>query len=302
MVEHEEIFPHSHALGKGKACKTDSDLHHRGVSDDSTAQELVIRPIGFIRCGKAVKFEALHQPDESAAEENVLEILPQEELRRGLQDLKGFSRIWLIWWFHRNDTWRSLVLPPRGVAQRRGVFATRSPHRPNAIGMTPVKLLGIDGFRLHLGPCDLVDGTPVFDIKPYIPAYDAFPEETAGWLDEVDAWMEQEPSYRVNYGAQAAAQVKWLRDTWQIDFTARVEEILSRDPSPHRTRRVRSKGDSHYEIGCGAWRARFVVVENNVCIVKITAGFPMKLLCAEYADEVPDREAQLAFLQLWQIE
>ncbi len=272
------------------------------MSDDSTAQELLIRPIGFIRCAKAVKFEALHQPDESAAEENVLEISPQEELRRGLQDLEGFSRIWLLWWFHRNDTWRSLVLPPRGVAQRRGVFATRSPHRPNAIGMTPVKLLGIDGFRLRLGPCDLVDGTPVFDIKPYIPAYDAFPEESAGWLDEVDAWMQQEPSYRVNYSSLATAQVEWLRNFWQIDFTARVEEILSRDPSPHRTRRVRSKGDGHYEIGCGAWRARFDVIEKNVCIEKITAGFPMKLLCGEYAEEVPDREAQLAFLQQWQIE
>lgn len=269
------------------------------MSDDSKAQELVIRPIGFVRCGKAVKFAALHQPDESAAEQNVLELLPQEELRRGLQDLEGFSRIWLVWWFHRNDSWRSLVLPPRGMAQRRGVFATRSPHRPNALGMTPVKLLGIDGFRLRLGPCDLVDGTPVFDIKPYIPAYDAFPEESAGWLEEVDQWMQQAPSFHVNYTPLSQAQVQWLRDEWQIDFTARVEEILSRDPSPHRTRRVRSKGDGLYEVGCGAWRARFRVLEKTVIVESIIAGFPLPLLCGEYAEEVPDREAQLAFLQRW---
>lgn len=271
------------------------------MSDDSPAQELVIRPIGYVRCGKSVKFAALHQPNESAEEQNVLEILPQEELRRGLQDLAGFSRIWLIWWFHRNETWRSLVLPPRGVAQRRGVFATRSPHRPNAIGMTPVKLLGIDGFRLHLGPCDLVDGTPVFDIKPYIPEYDAFPEESAGWLDEVDAWMKQEPSYQVVYSDLATLQLHWLREEWQIDFTARAEEILTRDPSPHRTRRVRSKGHGVYEIGCGAWRARFFVSEKIVMIENIVPGFPMKLLCGEYADEVPDRDAQFAFLQQWPV-
>lgn len=270
------------------------------MPDDSPANELVIRPIGFVRSGKSVKFAALHQPDESVEETNVLELLPQEELRRGLQDLAGFSRIWLIWWFHRNDTWRSLVLPPRGTAQRRGVFATRSPHRPNAIGMTPVKLLGIDGFRLHLGPCDLVDGTPVFDIKPYIPGYDAFPEESAGWLDAVDQWMQQEPSYQVEYSELSLAQVQWLRDEWQIDFTARVEEILSRDPSPHRTRRVRSKGEGLFEIGCGAWRARFRVAEKTVMIEGLSAGFPLKLLCGEYSDEVPDREAQLAFLAQWQ--
>jgi hypothetical protein len=89
------------------------------------ADELTIRAIGHIRSGKSVKFQALHQPDEHAGETSVLELLPREELRRGLQDLQGFTRIWLIWWFHRNQSWRSLVLPPRGMAKRRGVFATR---------------------------------------------------------------------------------------------------------------------------------------------------------------------------------
>jgi len=269
------------------------------MTDDATPQELVIRPIGYVRTGKSVKFAALHQPDESAEEQSVLELLPQEELRRGLQDLAGFSRIWLVWWFHRNDTWRSLVLPPRGPAQRRGVFATRSPHRPNALGMTPVKLLGIDGFHLHLGPCDLVDGTPVFDIKPYIPAYDAFPEESSGWLDEVDAWMRQEPSYQVTYEPLAESQVHWLRTEWGIDFLERMEEIVRRDPMPHRTRRIRSKGDGLYEIGCGAWRARYRVSGNHVLIESIRSGFPIELLLRFHSEEIPDRDAQVAFHEKW---
>jgi tRNA-Thr(GGU) m(6)t(6)A37 methyltransferase TsaA len=269
------------------------------MTDDATPQELIIRPIGFVRTGKSVKFAALHQPDESAEEQSVLELLPQEELRRGLQDLAGFSRIWLVWWFHRNDTWRSLVLPPRGPAQRRGVFATRSPHRPNALGMTPVKLLGIDGFDLHLGPCDLVDGTPVFDIKPYIPAYDAFPEESSGWLDEVDAWMRQEPSYQVEYASLAQAQLQWLRTEWGIDFLERMEEIVRRDPMPHRTRRIRSKGDGLYEIGCGAWRARYRLLGKIVGIESIRSGFPIDLLLRFHSEEIPDRDAQLAFHEKW---
>ena len=269
------------------------------MPDDASETPLTIHPIGYVRTGKSVKFAALHQPDESITEQNVLELLPQEELRRGLQDLQGFSRIWLIWWFHRNDSWRSLVLPPRGPAQRRGVFATRSPHRPNAIGMTPVKLLGIDGFRLILGPCDLVDGTPVFDIKPYIPEYDAFPEESSGWLQEVEQWANTDAIYAVTWSPLAQTQVQWLREQWGIDFTDRVEEILSRDPSPHRTRRIRKKCDGEWEIGCGAWRARFRITEKEVAIDRIRPGFPQMSLEEYDADAVPDRDAQLAFLQMW---
>ena len=269
------------------------------MSDEPMTQQLVIRPIGYVRTGKAVKFAALHQPDEAVEEQSVLELLPQEELRQGLQDLQGFTRIWLIWWFHRNDSWRSLVLPPRGPSHRRGVFATRSPHRPNAIGMTPVKLLGIDGFQLHLGPCDLVDGTPVFDIKPYIPGYDAFPGESSGWLEEVEEWARREPGYVVRYADEALRQMQWLRQEWAIDFTDRMEEILSRDPSPHRTRRIRHKGDGLYEIGCGAWRARFRVTDAVVEIERIRPGFPRESLEEYDAGEIPDRTAQLAYLETW---
>lgn len=266
---------------------------------NESSDSLVIRPIGYVRTEKSVKFQALHQPDERVEERSVLELLPQEELRRGLQDLEGFSRIWLIWWFHRNDTWRSLVLPPRGPAKRRGVFATRSPHRPNAIGMTPVKLLGVNGSKLLLGACDLVDGTPVFDIKPYIPAYDAFPEESSGWLQEVDEWMQQEARFSLKFSEKSRAQLLWLREEWQIDFMARAEEILERDPSPHRTRRIRSKGDGRYEIGCGAWRVWYRIEQTTVQIEQVVPGFPLKLLCGPHAQEVPDGDAQLAFLGQW---
>jgi tRNA-Thr(GGU) m(6)t(6)A37 methyltransferase TsaA len=286
-------------MSKGKACEVEHHLHHRGVAQELDHDALTIRPIGYVRSGKSVKFAARHQPDESAEESCVLELLPQEELKRGLQDLSGFSRIWLIWWFHRNDTWRSLVLPPRGPAHRRGVFATRSPHRPNAIGMTPVKLLGIDGFDLHLGPCDLVDGTPVFDIKPYIPAYDAFPEESSGWLAEADAWEQRDPQYRVAYEPLAQVQATWLRDEWGIDFLETAEGILSRDPSPHRTRRIRRKSADECEMGCGAWRLRFHCEQDRVVIHRLRPGFPLESLLQYDQGEVPDRAAQCAFLQMW---
>jgi len=258
---------------------------------------LQLQPIGYVRTGKSVKFQALHQPEESAAEQHVLEMVKGQGYEDGLRDLAGFSRIWLIWWFHKNRTWRPMVLPPRGPAVRRGVFATRSPHRPNALGITPVQLLAVEKDRLILGPCDLVDGTPVFDIKPYIPGYDSFPAESSGWTGEVDAALASPPAYQVGYAPLAEAQACWLLTHWQIDFRPRLEELLGRDPSPHRTRRIRRGADGRYSIGCGAWRAWFGVTGQTVTITQIGPGFPLRFLHREGSEIVPDRAAQLAFLE-----
>lgn len=260
---------------------------------------LTLQPIGFIRSSKQVKFQARHQPSEADPESSVLELLPGCGYELAVRDLEGFSLIWLVWWFHRNANWRPLVLPPRGPAQRRGVFATRSPYRPNPLGLTPVPLLGVDGLRLRLGPCDLVDGTPVFDIKPYIPAYDAFPDVRAGWHDEVEAALQAPPQFVVVLSPLAERQAAWLRDRWSIDFLPRMIELLSRDPYPHRSRRIRRRGGLRWEIGCGAWRAFFVVEGQTVNVLTLDAAYPPRFLNDPKLEDIPDRDAQLAFLAEW---
>lgn len=101
-----------------------------------------------------------------------------------LRDLAGFERVWLITWLHLNgERARPLVRPPRG-GPRRGVLATRAPHRPNAIGLSAVELIGVDGLTLAVRGLDLIDGTPVLDVKPYVADFDAWPGAARGWLDE----------------------------------------------------------------------------------------------------------------------
>ncbi len=263
------------------------------------SDSLTLKPIGFIRTEKRVKFQALHQPAEGEAECNVLELLPGSNFEHALQDIEGFDRVWLLWWFHRNETWRPLVLPPRGPSQRRGVFATRSPHRPNPLGMTPVRLLGVKGRILRLGACDLVDGTPVFDVKPYVPAYDSFPEAKAGWIAEVDAQVNAPAQFTVGFSERAEAQVQWLREIWHVDFTARLTELLSCDPSPHRTRRIRKRKSGAFEIGCGAWRAEFSVDGQTVVVRALETGYPLRFLTRDGYEDIPDRDAQMAFLARW---
>jgi len=260
---------------------------------------LTLQPIGYLRTQQRVKFQAGHQPAAAAEERNELELLPGLGYEQALQDLAGIERIWLIWWFHRNEGWRPLVLPPRGSAQRRGVFATRSPHRPNPLGLTAVPLLGITGRRLLLGPCDLVDGTPIFDLKPYVAAHDAFPDARAAWIDAVDAGLRQPARFTVQFSTAAETQIAWLRETHRIDFTPRLIELLSRDPTPHRTRRIRRRGPSSFDIGCGAWRAVFIVADDRINVCALEPAYPMRFLVRPGYEEVPDRDPQLEFLARW---
>jgi tRNA-Thr(GGU) m(6)t(6)A37 methyltransferase TsaA len=257
------------------------------------------RPIGHVRSGKDLRFKARHQPDEKDAESSVLELEPWPGMRESVRDLEGMERIWIVWVFHRAESWRPLVLPPRGPAQRRGVLSTRSPHRPNPIGITPVRLLHVDKLRLHLGPCDLLEGTPVLDIKPYVPSYDSFPEASAGWIDAVDALSREAPAFRVAFAPLAREQLDWLRGRWAVDFEPRLVELLSRDPSPHRTRRIRTRRDGPFEIGCGTWKALFSVSGSEVTVGSIEPSYPVRFLTEAWRTGIPDHDAMLDFLTRW---
>jgi len=150
-------------------------------------------PVGILRSPYARRIDAPHQgtvvAGTASGEAATATLELQDWLDQAvLQDLGGFDRLWLIFAFHRSEGWKSTVKPPRG-GPKRGVLATRSPHRPNAIGLSAVELVGIEGRTLHLRGVDLLDGTPVLDIKPYVPYADAFPDARAGWVDGLDAGL-----------------------------------------------------------------------------------------------------------------
>ncbi|MDZ4185565.1 MAG: tRNA (N6-threonylcarbamoyladenosine(37)-N6)-methyltransferase TrmO [Desulfuromonadales bacterium] len=152
--------------------------------------QFTYRPIGILRSPYAHRIDAPHQGtvvEGTESGELALATLELEDWleEKVLQDLSGFDRLWLIFAFHRSEGWKSTVKPPRGGAKR-GVLATRSPHRPNPLGLSAVELVSIEGRTLHLRGIDLLDGTPVLDIKPYVPYADAFPDAKAGWIDELD--------------------------------------------------------------------------------------------------------------------
>lgn len=122
--------------------------------------------------------DAAHRPVEGAR----IELFAHVVDPLALADLEAFEMLWVVSWLHLNHGWRPQVTPP-GEATARGLFATRAPHRPNPIGLSAVKIERVVGLVIHVARIDLLDGTPVLDLKPYVPYADAFPDVKAGWLD-----------------------------------------------------------------------------------------------------------------------
>jgi tRNA-Thr(GGU) m(6)t(6)A37 methyltransferase TsaA len=111
-------------------------------------------------------------------------IILQAQYEAGLRDLEGFSHIFLVYHFHLSSGYHLTVTPYLDTVER-GLFATRAPRRPNPIGLSIVRLAGIDGATLHIKDVDMADGTPLLDIKPWVPRFDMREDAKAGWLDTI---------------------------------------------------------------------------------------------------------------------
>lgn len=150
-------------------------------------------PIGVIRSEHHAAHETPIQPTYAKGCHGRAILLPQ--FAEGLRDLEGFSHLYLIVHLHRADP-AQLVVKPFLQESERGVFSTRAPCRPNPIGLSIVELVSIDGLVLYLDGVDILDGTPLLDIKPYCAKFDCIPQTRNGWQDEVDEATAQQRGRR----------------------------------------------------------------------------------------------------------
>ena len=180
------------------------------------------------------------------------------EALRGLED---FSHLWLIWHFSENagKPWSPTVRPPRlGGNTRMGVFATRSPFRPNSLGLSSVRILGLEQTRdfgtvIHVSGADLMDGTPIFDIKPYIPYCDSHPDATGGFTDTANSFL-------LNVEFQNS-----LLEIIPKDKRDALKEVLSHDPRPS----YQQDPDRVYGMQFAGFDIRFTVNENTLKVIEI---------------------------------
>lgn len=145
-------------------------------------EEFIMRPIGYVRCPYTETAQIPKGLGATHVMEGVLEVLP--EFEQGLQDIDGYSHLLIIWVFHKVRGYDLMAHPPSDDRPH-GVFSSRSPRRPNAIGLTTVELARRDGASLHLRGIDMLDGTPVLDIKPYTSSI-PMDQLRRGWLEEAE--------------------------------------------------------------------------------------------------------------------
>ncbi|MBT2988255.1 MAG: tRNA (N6-threonylcarbamoyladenosine(37)-N6)-methyltransferase TrmO [Candidatus Thiodiazotropha sp. (ex Ctena orbiculata)] len=190
-------------------------------------------PIGLIHSCFKEKFGIPRQSRLITEAEARLEILPPYNRAEAFRELADYSHLWILFVFHATrDEWRPRVRPPRlGGNQRIGVFASRSPVRPNPIGLSVVDLLDLElannGVVLHLGGVDLLDGTPVLDIKPYLPYADAIPDAKSGFAPSPPG-----EAIELSYAPAAEAMLRRLPPAQAEQLKTLIRRILENDPRP----------------------------------------------------------------------
>jgi tRNA-Thr(GGU) m(6)t(6)A37 methyltransferase TsaA len=151
---------------------------------EGITMEMILKPIGIIHSPFAESSGTPIQPSAAFGATGAVEVFPEYEA--GLADIGGFERTWLIYWFDRAREPKLKVIPYLDDAEH-GLFSTRAPSRPNPVGISSVRLLSVEGTVLKVGDIDILDGTPLIDIKPYVPAFDVYPVIRTGWIGAKNA-------------------------------------------------------------------------------------------------------------------
>lgn len=251
-------------------------------------------PIGTFQCAEAYPYDAARQGAVSQENSGTIHLNTGLNLEQALQDLEGFTHIWLIYHFNQNPNWKPMVQPPR--AQRKvGVLATRAPYRPNPIGLSCVRLESINGLKINVSAHDLLNDTPILDIKPYIPYADSFPEAKQGWLDTL---VEEE--WTLNYTDTLREQLNWLTQRGVDCIESFLQDQLTIEPTNDNKKRVYPLSEGRWEIAYRTWRIAFTPDETTRAIQLHTlySGYGFSDLAVPedpYQDKALHREYFAAF-------
>ena len=193
-------------------------------------ESVTFQPIGFLKSCYPDKFGVPRQSGLVKKTFSELQIRPDLQPELALQGLEGFSHVWLQFVFHLNSSnrYHAKVHPPRLNGETVGLFATRSPHRPNPIGLSLVELIEIKNNVLILSGADLVDGTPILDLKPYLPYVESIPEARGGWATSIE---KEEISVEFAPSSLEILQ-KWSKKIGRPELQQVITDLIKEDPRP----------------------------------------------------------------------
>lgn len=255
-----------------------------------------VSPIGTFFGDAVYKYDLPRQGSLFAGHPGRIELLPGKNFETALRNLDGFERIWVIFQFHENEGWRPTTRPPvasPGI-NRVGIFASRSPYRPNPIGLSCLKLLRIEGLTLYVDESDLLNRTPVLDIKPYIPLADSFPNAKAGWVEtqEISSWsVISEPLF--------LEKSSWIYNQLKWDLKTFATLQLSRNPEDATRCRLVLNGE-YGVLSYRTFRIDFYLnrTTQKVYLQNIRSGYTSEELQSS-DDKYGDKTVHLAFKNFW---
>lgn len=246
---------------------------------------LICEPIGYYHGPQSEKYMAPRQAELAQESSSGLIILnPGRNFEQALEDLTGFEHIWILYWFNRNTAWKPKVTTPRN-GPNRGLFATRSPHRPNPIGLSCVPLISVKGREIHMGRNDLLDDTPILDIKPYLAYADAFPDSKQGWVENAP-----KNHFQLQWSPLALDQARFIEAGLDFPLIETAELRLKDNPFPFKSHRIKKINGNEYVLAIKTWRLHYLVNNSIVDIRLVTSGYDQETLDGRKAsrwDDVP---------------
>lgn len=265
------------------------------TAGDQDGRQLTLTPIGVFHADAVFTYDVPRQGALAGANTGRVELFPGHNFEQALADLEGFSHLWLLFWFDRNGRWRPKIQPPRHLTRKVGVFASRSPYRPNPIGMSAVRLLAVRGRDLLVAGHDLLDGTPILDVKPYLPYADAFPDASPGWTAQ-----GADRACRVELSARAESQLAWLESHGVRCLRPFILDQLSDEPTEARHHRLVRRPDGGLALAYRTWRAVFSADADArlVTVTELLSGYSASDL-ADPTDRYGDKQLHREFLDAW---
>lgn len=254
-----------------------------------------VTPIGTFHCRETWPYDVPRQAALAGGNPGEIRLRSGHNFEQALTGLDGFSHLWIVYWFHHNPNWKPMVQPPRGQQGKVGVFATRAPYRPNPVGLSCVELVAVRGLSVWVRGHDLLDGTPVLDIKPYLPYCDSVPDACAGWVEQA-----AEAVCQVAFSPLAAAQAAWVAENGGPCLEEFLRTQLRERPCDGRRKRVRETDTGAWEIAYRTWRAEFALSADGmtVTVARLYTGYtPEELASPE--DRYADKPLHRAFAAHW---
>lgn len=265
-------------------------------------EKIILEPIGILSSDKKYRYETPRQAVLASENLAVIELLPGKNFEQALEDLNGFERIWVIYQFHLNNNWKPKVNPPFHSPQKKiGLFATRAPYRPNPIGISCVRLIKTEGLKIYISESDILDGSPIIDIKPYLPYSDSFPESKTGWVNSPDGTTD---NYIISYDKKALEQIKWLFDNGGFNLEDFIRLQLSSDPCNSSRKRIvsldKDLAANKFVLAYRTWRIYYHVLfeSSSVLINLVKSGYTEEEL-KNKEDKYKDKTLHRAFQEIF---